>query len=130
MKVGIPTNSDKGLEDTVGEHFGRVQTYTIVDLEKNDVKIIPNTSNHMGGTKKPPEILSDHDVNIMICQGLGRRAINMFTEFGIEVYIGASGTVKDAIEAYKKGQLRKASEKDSCGRHIFRGEHNHEGCHH
>ena len=32
MKVSIPTNGKKGLEDTVGEHFGKVPTYTIVDL--------------------------------------------------------------------------------------------------
>ena len=125
MKVCIPTNSDKGLDDIVGEHFGRVQTYTIVDLEKNDVKVIPNTSNHMGGTKNPPEILAEYGVNVMICQGLGRRAISMFTDFGIDVYIGANGTVKDAINAYKTGQLRKASEADACGQHVFRGEHGH-----
>ena len=128
MKVCIPTNSEKGLDDTVGEHFGRVPTYTIVDLEKNDVKVIPNTSNHMGGARNPPEILVEHGVNVMICQGLGRRAISMFTDFGIDVYIGASGTVKDAIDAYKKGSLQKAAEGDACQRHAFRGEgpHSHQ----
>lgn len=122
MKVCIPTNSERGLDDTVGEHFGRVPTYTIVDLESEDVKVIPNTSNHMGGTKNPPEVLVEHGVNVMICQGLGRRAITMFNDFGIDVYIGASGTVKDAIDAYKNGQLRKASEMDACGQHAFRGQ--------
>ena len=122
MKVCIPTNSERGLDDTVGEHFGRVPTYTIVDLESEDVKVIPNTSNHMGGTKNPPEVLVEHGVNVMICQGLGRRAITMFNDFGIDVYIGASGTVKDAIDAYKNGQLRKASETDACGQHAFRGQ--------
>jgi len=121
MKVCIPTNGNGGLEDTVGEHFGRVPTYTIVDLEKNDVEVIPNTSNHMGGTRNPPEILVEHGVNVMICQGLGRRAIAMFTDFGIEVYIGANGTVKDAIESYKKGSIQKASEGDACQQHAFRG---------
>lgn len=125
MKVCIPTNSEKGLDDTVGEHFGRVQTYTIVDIEKNDVRVIPNTSNHMGGTKNPPEILADEGVNVMICRGLGRRAIAMFCDFGIDVYIGANGTVKDAIDAYKNGSLKKASEADACGQHAFRGEHGH-----
>ena len=122
MKVCIPTNSERGLDDTVGEHFGRVPTYTIVDLESEDVKVIPNTSNHMGGTRNPPEVLVEYGVNVMICQGLGRRAITMFNDFGIDVYIGASGTVKDAIEAYKNGQLTKASETDACGQHAFRGQ--------
>ncbi len=128
MKVCIPTNSNKGLDDTVGEHFGRVPTYTIVDLDSNDVKVIPNTSNHMGGTKNPPEILVEQGVNVMICQGLGRRAISMFSDFGIDVYIGASGSVEDAINAYKKGVLQKAAEGDACQQHAFRGHGPHSHC--
>ena len=36
MKVCIPTMGEKGLDNLVGEHFGRVPTYTIVDLETQD----------------------------------------------------------------------------------------------
>lgn len=125
MKLGIPTNGEKGLNEKIGEHFGRVPTYTIVDMDTNDVKVIPNTSNHMGGTRNPPEILAEKGVTVMICQGLGRRAITMFSDFGIDVYIGATGTVKDAIDAYREGSLTKASEKDACGKHAFRGEGRH-----
>ena len=90
---------ENGLDNIVGEHFGRVPTYTIVDLDNNEVKVIPNTSEHMGGQGYPPEIMAKEGVNIMVCRGLGRRAITMFEEMGIEVYIGAFGTVKDAIDA-------------------------------
>ena len=125
MKVCIPTDGNRGLDEVVGEHFGRVSTYTIVDLETDEVKVIPNTSHHMGGQGYPPELLSREGVNIMVCRGLGRRAISMFTEYGIDVYIGANGTVKQALDAYKNGRLQKATESDACGRHAFRGEHNH-----
>jgi len=123
MKICIPTMGENGLDNLVGEHFGRVPTYTIVDLDTNDVKVVPNTSHHMGGQADPPEIMAREGVNVMICQGLGRRAITMFEEFGIEVYIGASGTVKDAIEAFKQETLQKASEGDACGQHTFRDRH-------
>jgi len=123
MKICIPTMGENGLDNLVGEHFGRVPTYTIVDLDTNNVKVIPNTSHHMGGQVDPPEIMAREGVNVMICQGLGRRAITMFEEFGIEVYIGASGTVKDAIEAFKQGTLQKASEGDACEQHAFRDRH-------
>jgi len=123
MKVCVPTNGEKGLDENVGEHFGRVTTYTIVNLENEDVKVIQNISHHMGGQGYPPEILSKEGVNIMLCNGLGRRAITMFKEFGIEVYVGATGTVKDAIDAFKQGRLQKADEKDSCQKHAFRDQH-------
>ncbi len=126
MKICIPTMGENGLNNLVGEHFGRVPTYTIVDLDTDDVKVIPNTSHHMGGQVDPPEIMAREGVNVMICQGLGRRAITMFEEFGIEVYIGASGTVRDAVTAFKQGRLQKASINDACGQHAFRDQH-HQG---
>lgn len=132
MKICIPTNGEAGLDDSVGEHFGRVPTYTIVDLDTDEVKVIPNTSNHMNGQGYPPEIMAREGVNAMVCSGLGRRAITMFSELGIEVYIGASGTVKDAVEDFKKGRLNKADESSACGQHAFRDQHHHdqEGCNH
>ena len=123
MKICIPTMGEKGLDNVVGEHFGRVPTYTIVDLETNEVKVISNTSEHMGGEGYPPEIMSREGVNIMACRGLGRRAIMMFEELGIDVYIGASGTVKDTIEAFKQNKLQKAGAGDACGKHAFRDQH-------
>ena len=126
MKICIPTMGNKGLDDFVGEHFGRVPTYTIVDLDTNEVKVVENTSQHMGGVGYPPEIMTQEGVKALVCRGLGRRAISMFDEAGIDVYIGASGTVKDAISAFRQGQLQKASIEDACGRHAFRDQHHHE----
>ncbi len=123
MKVCIPTIDQQGLDDSVGEHFGRVPTYTIVDLETDDVTVIPNTSHHMGGQGDPPEIMAKEGVNAMICQGLGRRAISLFENLGIEVYIGASGTVRDAITMFQQGTLQKATLNSACGKHEFRDRH-------
>ena len=129
MKICIPTMGEKGLDELVGEHFGRVPTYTIVNLDTNEVKVIPNTSEHMGGLGYPPEIMAKEGVHVLVCRGLGRRAISMFDESGIEVYIGASGTVKDAISAYESGHLQKAGIGDACGQHAFRDHHRHEHHH-
>ena len=119
----MPTMGNGGLDGRVGEHFGRVPTYTIVDLETNNVKVVPNVSHHMGGHGDPPEIMAREEVNAMICQGLGRRAISMFEGFGITVYIGAVGTVRDAVEAFKQSRFQKATSDDACGRHAFRDRH-------
>ena len=123
MKICIPTMGENGLDDAVGEHFGRVPTYTIVDLDTDEVKVIPNTSDHMGGRGYPPEIMAREGVNVMVCQGLGRRAISMFEGFGIAVYIGAAGSVRDAVAAFKQDRLQKATVDDACGEHAFRDRH-------
>jgi predicted Fe-Mo cluster-binding NifX family protein len=79
----------------------------------------------MGGQGYPPEIMAKEGVNVMVCRGLGRRAISMFEQLGIEVYIGASGTVRDTIATFKQETLQKASERDACAQHAFRDRHHH-----
>ena len=126
MKICIPTMGRSGLDDVVGEHFGRVPTYTIVELENLETKVVDNTSHHMGGAGNPPEIMAKEGVCAMVCHGLGRRAIELFDSLGIEVYIGASGSVRQAVEAFKAGSLQKASQDHACSQHAFRDQHHHE----
>jgi len=129
MKIAVPTMGDKGLDEAVGEHFGRVPTYTIVNTETNEVGIIGNTSQHMGGQGYPPDILAEEGVDVMICSGLGHRAIMMFQEYGIRVFVGAHGPVKNAVYLWKKGRLQEATDETACRQHAFRGEkHGSEVC--
>ena len=126
-KVCIPTMGNNGLDEAVGEHFGRVPTYTIVDTDTNEVRTIPNTSEHAGGQGYPPEIIAKTGADTMICGGLGRRAVMMFEEMGIMVYVGANGTVKDAVQMFSDGRLEAATDENACRQHAFRRE-SHDGC--
>jgi predicted Fe-Mo cluster-binding NifX family protein len=130
MRISVPSMGNRGMDEMVGEHFGRVPTYTIYDTETDNVEVISNTSEHMGGTGYPPELLANAGVNVMVCGGLGRRAIMMFEEMGIRVYVGASGTVRAAIEMFQAGSLAEATDENACQQHAFRspdhGEHQHQ----
>lgn len=133
MRISVPSMGNNGLDERVGEHFGRVPTYTIVDTETDAVETIPNVSEHMGGTGYPPEMMVKAGVNVMVCGGLGRRAIMMFEEMGIRVFVGASGTVRDAVTAFQAGALEEATDENACRQHAFRsqdhGEHHHDHGH-
>ena len=121
MKIAIPTLGNSGWEDQIGEHFGRVPHYAVIDTENDELDFIDNKSEHMGGRGLPAKILADHGIDEMVCRNLGRRAISLFDENGVKVYIGAAGTVKDAYRAYKNGDLRVACEGDGCQQHAFGG---------
>ncbi|HDN50365.1 MAG: dinitrogenase iron-molybdenum cofactor biosynthesis protein [Thermoplasmata archaeon] len=125
MKVAFPTMGNGGMDELVGEHFGRVPTYTIVDTETEEVTVIPNTSVHMGGEGDPPEIMARQGVTAMICRGIGRKAIALFQELGIDVYCGAAGTVRDSLDAFKSGHLEKAGIGDACESHTYHHHHSH-----
>lgn len=119
MRISVPSMGNKGLDDMVGQHFGRVPTYTIYDTETDKVEIVDNTSMHMGGQGYPPELLHSHKVDVLLCSGLGQRAVDMFEQLGIMVYVGAGamGTVKDAIDAWKRGELQEVTDETVCKEH-------------
>ncbi|HIE31677.1 MAG TPA: dinitrogenase iron-molybdenum cofactor biosynthesis protein [Methanosarcinales archaeon] len=117
MKVCIPTAGKGGIDDHVGQHFGRAPTYTIVDTDTSEVEVIQNTGEHMGGTGLPPEFISKTGTHIMLCGGLGPRAIMMFEQFGIDVFVGAEGKVSDVVEAWKQGMLVEATDENACREH-------------
>jgi len=116
MKLCIPTNSG-GLDDTVNDHFGRAPTFTVVDTETNEVLVVKNRSEHMGGLGKPPEHIAKTGAGVLICSGLGGRAIDMFAQFDIEIFVGATGTVRNAIDMWKEGKLTSASHDVACKGH-------------
>ncbi len=114
MKVAVPSSDDSGLDSQVFPHFGRCPFYTLMDTESGEVSILPNKSSHFGGSKSPPELLLEEGVSVLICGDLGRKAIALFRDAGIGVYIGAKGSVKEGIEAWKNGGLEKPLDGYTC----------------
>ena len=122
-KVCVPTTGPGGLDDRVGEHFGRVPTYTIYNAETGGVEVVDNSSEHAGGTGLPADILAGLGIDVLLCSGLGRRAIGILSEHGIEVCVGQSGTAREAIDAWKDGRLSGASDADACQQQTFHDRH-------
>ncbi len=113
MKIAIPTNG-KNLDDLVAAHFGRAKNFLIYDTENKNIEIIPNASQHMGGQGVPPELLKKHNVNVLICNSLGFKAVTNLKKASIEIYCGANNSIKQAITAFFNNQLNKANEINSC----------------
>ena len=117
MKIVIPTNNKKGLNDKIADHFGRCLTYTFIDEKGNLLEVIGNTSEHMGGVGLPPELMKKHGADILLCKDLGPRALNLCGELGIEVYVCQAETVREIFEMWKNNKIKKAGAEDVCEEH-------------
>jgi predicted Fe-Mo cluster-binding NifX family protein len=117
MKIVVPTDDGKGLEGVVAEHFGRCNTYTFLDEKGNVMEVIGNTSEHMGGSGLPPELMKRHGADILLCRGLGPRALDLCKQLGIDVYVCQAGTVKEIFGKWKSGKIRRAGSEDVCEEH-------------
>jgi len=117
MKIVIPTDNKNGLAATVAEHFGKCNTYTFLDDKGQVVEIIDNTSEHMGGIGLPPELMKKYGADVLLCQELGPRALNLCQQLGIEVYVCRARTVKEIFDLWKNKKIKKADFEDICEEH-------------
>ena len=107
QRIAVPADGES-LDSNVFEHFGRAPYYVLIDIENDkitDVRAIRNPLiEHKPGDI--PGLLQKNNVSVVICRGVGRRAREYFRAYSIEVITGASGKIRDIVEAYIKGELR------------------------
>ncbi|HUT82988.1 MAG TPA: NifB/NifX family molybdenum-iron cluster-binding protein [Candidatus Bathyarchaeia archaeon] len=114
MKIAFPVMDNNGLNAALAEHFGRAPLYTIVDTITNNIETLENTGEHYGGQHSAPMNLKNNKVEILICKGLGLKAIDRLNQLKIVVYLTKDFVVKEALESYKNNELSLATENDSC----------------
>ena len=107
MKICI-SSTGKNLDAIVDQRFGRCQYFLIVDTETMKVKTISNESTLSSGGAgiQAAQIVAKEGIDSVISGNIGPNAFSILQAAGIKVYTGAEGTIKDAIENYKKGKLK------------------------
>jgi len=117
MKIAFPVNEfnqANPLESKIAQHFGPANFYLKIDETGKFPEKIQNTSIHHGGEKMPPEFLNEHEINFLICNDLGTKAIERFNNLKIEVFLTKSETVKRALQLWKEKKLTKATPSNTC----------------
>lgn len=111
MRIAVSAESDNGLKSEVSPHFGRCPYYALVDLDEENEQVVEHVrtvANPYYGHHQPgqiPAFIHSQGVNVMVAGGMGAGAISYFGQLGIDVATGASGSVREAIERYQKGEL-------------------------
>jgi len=107
MKIAITTVGEN-LEAAVDPRFGRAKTFLVYDDQTEQIELIPNTQNlqaAQGAGVQAAQQITDSGVQVLITGNVGPKAFSVLQTAGIKVYTGLSGTVREAIEAYKEGKL-------------------------
>jgi predicted Fe-Mo cluster-binding NifX family protein len=112
MRIAISIENNNGLESTVSHHFGRCPYFALVDVNGKDVEALNIVANPFYGRHQPgqvPGFIHSQRADVMLCGGMGGRAIQFFQQYGIETATGAGGNVRDALEKYLGGELSGAA---------------------
>lgn len=111
MRIAI-TSAGPTLDDQVEARFGRCAWFLVVDTESMHFKAIENANIALGvgAGVQSAQLMADEGVQAVLTGNCGPNAFQVFGVVGIEVIVGVSGSVRDAVAQYKRGALRPASE--------------------
>jgi len=121
ITIAIPS-----AEGRLHGHFGGCREFTLIQADPEQRKIIslrPVTPPpHAPGAF--PRWLREQGASVIIAGGIGRRALDLFAQQGIEVRAGLPDAPVDQLAAaYLSGQLTATPE--GCSQHGHHHEHEH-----
>jgi predicted DNA-binding protein (UPF0251 family)/predicted Fe-Mo cluster-binding NifX family protein len=113
--IAFPTSDRK----TVDGHFGHTKEFALYKMEENQVTDISFVTPPPHEPGVLPRFLGDNNVDVIITGGMGRMAIDLFHQQGIDVVLGATGSLDQNINEFLGGVL--TSTGSACNHH--HGEH-------
>jgi len=107
MKICVTSQGDS-LESTVDPRFGRCAWFLIVDTDSMSFEAIDNANaqNAGGVGVQSGQLMAEKGVDVVLTGNAGPNAFQTLNAADIQLVTGVSGSVLDAVEAYKKGKYQ------------------------
>lgn len=111
MNIAI-TSQDDSMGALVEPRFGRSPGFILIDSETNSHTYFPNEQNMQaaqGAGIQTAQNIATQNVQIVITGNCGPKAFKALQAAGIQIALGASGTVQETYERWKRGELEYAA---------------------
>lgn len=118
MKICI-TSVGNNLSARVDPRFGRCGYFIIMDTDNGVFEAVENANAQFQGGAgiQSAQLVHSKGVKTVLTGNVGPNAFQTLQAAGIEIYTGVSGSVHEAVEAYKSGKFTKI-ESPSVGSHF------------
>lgn len=107
MKICF-TSQGNNLDSEIDPRFGRCKYFVIVETDTQAFEAIQNPNiEAMGGAGiQSGQLIANKQVKAVITGNVGPNAFQTLQSAGIDVITGVSGSIKESIEKYNKGELK------------------------
>ena len=111
MRVAISATGST-LDAEVEPRFGRCPYFIIADPDTMQFEGVENSSAMQAGGAgiSTGQMIASKGVQVVLTGNCGPNAYQVLSAAGIQVITGVSGKIRDAIQAYKSGQLQATSQ--------------------
>jgi predicted Fe-Mo cluster-binding NifX family protein len=117
MRIAV-TAAGPELASPVDGRFGRARWILIHDEEAGTWDAVDNAQARdalQGAGVQAAQLLADRSVQVLLTGITGPKAFRALSAAGVRVFHGANGTAERALDAWRRGQLSEATEKDARG---------------
>ena len=111
MRIAI-SSTGRNLDTQVDPRFGRCKYFVVVDPATKEFEVLDNEAAMMSGGAgiQAAQMVANSGVNAVITGHLGPKAANALAAAGLKTYLGATGTVREALQQHEDGQLQESSD--------------------
>ena len=116
MKICMPTIDDRGKNARLSDHFGSAPCFTFFDTGSRHWTTVANAhEDHAPGQCNPTAAIRSEAVDVVVCRGLGRRALERLQSAGVEVFTTRETMAGQAVDAFGAGRLNAMTLQEGCG---------------
>jgi len=108
MKICV-TAQGESIDAKVDPRFGRCQYFIIIDTDSSKFESSKNQNIETTGGAgiQSGQFMAQHGVNVVLTGNVGPNAFQTLQAAKIDVITGVSGTVKEVVEKFNKGEYKK-----------------------
>lgn len=109
MRIVVSAEGE-GLDARASHVFGRCPTYVFVETDSMESETMNNPAidEASGAGIQAAQFVVEQGAEAVITGNVGPNAYNVLQASGTPVYLLEGGTVREVLEAYDRGQLRRA----------------------
>ena len=107
MRIAVSA-SNPDLSSPIDPRFGRCPYFLFVDPETMEFEAVqnPHVASTSGAGIQSAQFIAEKGAKAVLTGSCGPNAFQTLQAAGVEVIVGATGSVKEAVEQYKSGRFQ------------------------
>lgn len=115
MKKIAVTSMGETMESPVDPRFGRARYFVVYDLDDDNWDVVDNGSAMdaaQGAGIQAAQRVARTGAGAVATGHCGPKAFRALQSAGVDVFVGAEGTVREVVDRYRRGELQAAEGAD------------------
>jgi len=108
MRVVVPLDENRGWDSRISDELGHAPYFALVDGDR--LTIVEGPKVITGRGPRWAELYTKLKPNVVITKEIGKPAYAAFRQKGVTVYYADAKTLREAVEKWKRGELREFPE--------------------